>query len=379
MRAVVAGLASSFPATVAQDAVWDALFARTLGGSRLARRLWGSAGVATRHGVALPAFDDIRDWSTEERMSRFVDEALPLGKEAVASCLDDAGLEPAEVGLLTVVSCTGYASPGLDVLLARDLGIPSSAERLHVGHMGCYAALPGLAVVSDAAVARGKTAVMVCVELCSLHVQPETDDIGQVVAHALFSDAAAAVAVTPGGPGLEVVDIAARTDASHCELLRWDVTDSGFRVQLSPDLPDAFKGHVAPMVIELLEAHGLAPPDVAAWAIHPGGPRIIDAVGEGLRLEEAALGPTRDVLRSHGNASSPTVLLVLQQIVAGGALGEGDYVVCLAFGAGITLYAALLRYRGPAPAAGGTVVGGAHGGSNLGVYDAHVRRRGRVA
>lgn len=214
-----------------------------------------------------------------------------------------------------------------------------------MGHIGCYAALPGLAVVSDAAVARGKTAVMVCVELCSLHVQPESDDIDQVVAHALFSDAAAAVAVTPGGPGLEVVDVAARTDASHSALLKWDITDLGFRVHLSPDLPAAFQPHVAPLVAGLLGPHGLAPADVARWAIHPGGPRIIDVVGHALELEEVALGPTREVLRVHGNASSPTVLLVLEQILAGGGVGDGDYVVCLAFGAGITLYAALLRYR----------------------------------
>lgn len=350
-RGVVAGLGSSFPATAGQDVLWDALFAGTQGESRFARRLWRNTGVAARHGVAVPPFDDVRSWSTEARMRRFVEEALPLGKEAVASCLEDAGLEAGEVGLVTVVSCTGYASPGLDVLLARDLGIPPSAERVQVGHMGCYAALPGLAVVSDAAVARGKTAVMVCVELCSLHVQPATDDMSQVVAHALFSDAAAAVAVTPGGPGLEVVDIAALTDASHCELLRWDITDRGFRMQLSPELPGALRGHVAPMVIDLLEAHGLALPDVAGWAIHPGGPRIIDAVGHELGLEEAALGPTRDVLRTHGNASSATVLVVLEQILAGGAIGDGDHVVCLAFGAGVTLYAALLRYRGPAHAA----------------------------
>ncbi len=348
MRAVVTGLGSSFPPTVTQDRLWDVLVAGTAGEdgeSGLARRLWRNSGVATRHGVALPDLDDVRSWSTESRMRRFVDEALPLGKEAVASCLADAGLEAADVGLLTVVSCTGYASPGLDVLLARDLGIPAMAERVQVGHMGCYAALPGLAVVSDAVVARGKTAVMVCVELCSLHAQPQSDDIDQVVAHALFSDAAAAVAVTPGGPGLEVVDVAARTDASHSALLKWDITDLGFRVHLAPDLPTAFQPHVGPLVAELLGAHGLVPADVAGWAIHPGGPRIIDAVGEALELEEAALGPTREVLRDHGNASSPTVLLVLEQILAGG-LGDGDYVVCLAFGAGITLYAALLRCRG---------------------------------
>ncbi|MDP9019874.1 MAG: type III polyketide synthase [Actinomycetota bacterium] len=343
MRAVIAGSGSSFPAAVSQDALWEALFSDDA--APLARRLWRSAGVQSRHGVAVPPIDDVRAWTTEARMRRFGHEALPLSKEAVASCLAGAGVDAAEVDLLTVVSCTGYTSPGLDVLVARDLGMPSQLERVQLGHMGCYAALPGLAVVADAAVARDRTGVLLCVELSSLHVQPSCDDIGQVVAHALFSDAAAAVAVRPGGPGLEIIDIASRSDPALAELLSWDITDHGFRVHLSPEIPAAIDAHVGAMVGDLLAPHGLEPVDVAAWAIHPGGPRVVDRVGERLGLDDAALGPTRAVLAAHGNCSSPTVLLVLEQLVAEGALGDGDHVVCVAFGAGLTLYAALLRRR----------------------------------
>ena len=344
VKAVIAGLGSSFPAAVSQDALWEALFPED--GPAVARRLWRGTGVRSRHGVAVPPLDDVRGWSTEARMRRFGEEALPLSKEAVSSCLAAAGLEPAAVNLLTVVSCTGYPSPGLDVLVARDLGMPPSVERVQVGHMGCYGALPGLTVVADAAVARARTAVLLCVELSSLHVQQPSDDIGQTVAHALFSDAAAAVVVRPGGPGMEVVDVAARTDPAHSELLRWDITDHGFRVHLSPEIPAAMEPLVAPMVEELLAAHDLKPADVAAWAIHPGGPRVVDKVGGSLGLDDDALRPTRAVLADHGNCSSPTVLLVLERLLAEGNLDDGDYAVCLAFGAGLTTYAALLRRRG---------------------------------
>lgn len=345
VRPVIAGLGSAFPAAVSQDALWAALFSDN--STPLARQLWRSTGIESRHGVAIPPLDDVRDWPTGARMRRFSEEALPLGKEAVSSSLAASGLEPTDIDLLTVVSCTGYASPGLDTMLARDLGMGRSVERVQVGHMGCYAALPGLAVVADAAAARSKTAVLLCVELCSLHVQPPGDDNGQVVAHALFSDAAAAVVVSPSGPGLEVVDIAAHTDPDRSGLLRWDITDRGFRVHLSPELPAAFEPHLGPVVRDLLGGRGLTPPDVAAWAIHPGGPRIVDKVGEQLGLDEDALRPTRAVLAAHGNCSSPTVLLVLEQILAAGALDDGEYAVCLAFGAGLTLYAALLRRTAP--------------------------------
>lgn len=343
MSAVIAGFGTSFPATVSQDALWEALFPDDPPGP--ARRVWRNAGVQRRHGVAVPPLDDVRSWSTEARMRRFGLEALPLAKEAVSSCLAAANLQPEAVDLLTVVSCTGYPSPGLDVLVGRDLGMRPSLERVQVGHMGCYAALPALGVVADAAVARARTAVLLCVELSSLHVQPPGEDIGQVVAHALFSDAAAAVVVRPDGPGLEIVDIAARTDPAHSELLRWDITDHGFRVHLSPEIPAALEPHLAPLVGELLAKHDLETGDVGAWAIHPGGPRIVDRVGERLGLDDAALGPTRAVLATHGNCSSPTVLLVLERLVAEGGLCDGDHVVCVAFGAGLTLYAALLRRR----------------------------------
>ncbi len=135
VRAVIAGFGSSFPASVSQEALWEALFAHNP--PPLAQRLWRNAGVHSRHGVAVPPLDDVRAWSTEARMRRFAQEALPLAKEAVSSCLAAAAVEAAAVEVFTVVSCTGYTTPGLDVLVARDLGMPPSLERVQIGHMGC--------------------------------------------------------------------------------------------------------------------------------------------------------------------------------------------------------------------------------------------------
>ncbi len=116
----------------------------------------------------------------------------------MSSALGRARVAASDVGMLVVCSCTGYVTPGLDILLARDLGLPADARRVFVGHMGCYAALPGIGVAADYVALNGRPAVLLCVELASLHVQPATADPQQVVAHALFSDAAAAVVLTPG-------------------------------------------------------------------------------------------------------------------------------------------------------------------------------------
>ncbi|MBB3085186.1 type III polyketide synthase [Geodermatophilus sabuli] len=336
--AVVTGAGAALPTTIDQDAVWDGFFAGHYAGLRAARRIFSSSGVRRRHAVANPLDEDLSTWGTGARMQRYVQEALPLGKQAVAGALDAAGLAPGDVGLFAVATCTGYATPGLDIRLANDLGMPAGLQRLLVGHMGCYAAIPGLAAVADFVTARSRPAVLLCCELTSLHVQPAQADLEQVVAHALFSDAAAAVVVQPGARrGRRVAGIVARTDASTADHMTWDVTDLGFRMGLSPRVPDVLSRHVGDVVDELLTGVGLRSEDVAGWAVHPGGPRILDVVRDELGLAETQLAASRRVLAEHGNCSSATVLLVLDE------LGDVDGpVVAMAFGPGLTLYAAVL-------------------------------------
>jgi alkylresorcinol/alkylpyrone synthase len=343
VNARIAGIATAVPAPMDQQGLWDGFFERHYAGSPTAAKVWRTSGIVTRHGVADPRTDDVSTWGTGARMERFVAEAMPLGKDAVARALGAAGVAAEEVGLFAVVSCTGYATPGLDILLARDLGMPATVQRLMVGHMGCYAAVPGLSAVADAVKARGLTAVLLCVELTSLHVQPATDEPQQMVAHALFSDAAAAVVLTPHADGLEVLDVTAKTDVEHHTAMTWDVTDLGFRMGLSPTVPDVLSKHVYDVTTDLLGRHGLTIADVKGWAIHPGGPRIVDVCGERLGLTDDQLAASRDTLRDYGNCSSPTVLMVLDEIRRRTPLARGDHVVAMAFGPGLTLYATLLR------------------------------------
>jgi predicted naringenin-chalcone synthase len=340
--AVVTGAGSALPAALDQEAAWDGFFADHYADVRAAKRIFLGAGVRRRHAVANPLDEDLSNWGTGARMARYVQEALPLGKQAVAGALDSAGLAPGDVGLFAVATCTGYATPGLDIRLASDLGMPAGLQRLLIGHMGCYAAIPGLAAVGDFVTARSRPAVLLCCELTSLHVQPAQRDLEQVVAHALFSDAAAAVVLEPGaGRGRRLAGVVARTDASTADLMTWDVTDLGFRMGLSPRVPGVLSKHVGEVVDELLAGAGVRVEDVAGWAVHPGGPKIIDVVRDEVGLTEEQVAASRRVLSEHGNCSSATVLLVLQEM----AHIDGP-VVAMAFGPGLTLYAALLLPAG---------------------------------
>jgi predicted naringenin-chalcone synthase len=344
--AVVTGQGSAFPTQLDQQTIWDTVFARHHGHDRVARRIFLGSGVTTRHTVLDPRVEDVSGWSTGARMRRYETEAPPLGRAAVAAALADAGLRPDEVGLFVVASCTGYATPGVDIRIAHELGMATDVRRLVVGHMGCYAAIPALGAATDFVRARGRPAVVLCLELTSLHHQPAPDerDLEQIVVHALFGDAAAAIVLEPDAPtGLAVLDTTAVTAPASAELMTWDVTDHGFRMGLSPKVPDVLADHVVDATRTLLGPHALGVDDVAGWAVHPGGPRIVEVVSERLGLDATAVASSLAVLADHGNCSSATVLLIVQRLRD--RLRPGDPVVAMAFGPGLTLCSALLQTR----------------------------------
>ncbi|MFC0533500.1 type III polyketide synthase [Phytohabitans kaempferiae] len=340
------GLGMAVPAQAHQDELWRGFFVNRYAGTTraLAERIFANAGVRTRNAVANPLIEDVSGWPTERRMTRYLVEALPLGKEAVDRALVDAGVSAADIGLFAVCSCTGYVTPGLDILLARDMGMASDTQRLFVGHMGCYAAMPGIGAAADFVTARGRPALLLCNELTSLHLQPASArvDTQQIVAHALFSDAAAAVVLVPGDTGgYTVREVASITDTSTADHMTWDVTDLGFRMGLSPRVPQVLSVHVRDFIDGLLSRHELVLSDVDGWAVHPGGPRILNVVERELALPPDALGVSRETLATYGNCSSPTVLLILEAMRQ--LPDPPRRVVTLAFGPGLTLYAALLE------------------------------------
>ncbi|MGW1025248.1 type III polyketide synthase [Streptomyces sp. NPDC002577] len=314
---------------------------------RVAERIAANSGISRRHLAVSPQLEDVAHWSTAARMRRYLEEALPLGKDAVASALDRTGIDAADVGLLCVVSSTGYAAPGLDTHVARDVGISPGVERLLVGHMGCFAALPALAACSNYVRSHQRPAVLVNAELSSLHLQPPPWEGDQLVVHALFGDAVTATVIQPGpaaarGRGLQVVDIVAHTDTEHEDYMLWNVGDHGFQMSLSPQVPEVLERLVPDAVSALLARHSLGLADVNWWAVHPGGRRIIDAVESSLGLTPDDVAASRYVLRRHGNCASASLPLVMEELQRRTPLAAGQYGLAMAFGPGLTFYAALL-------------------------------------
>ena len=338
MTPVIAGYGVAVPDTMDQDGLWRDFFARHTDGSARSERIFRNAGVDTRHGVVDPRHEDVSSWSTAQRLERYENPSVQLGERALRDAMAEAVVDADDLDLLTVVSCTGYATPGLDIRLADRLNVSPETQRVFIGHMGCYAAIPALSTVANHVRVRRRPAALLCVELTSLHLAPGPLDAEQTVAHALFSDAAAAIVLVPDGKGLALVDVTSRTDTAHADHMSWRVTDRGFRMGLSAQVPKVLGRNLPTAVESLLQPHGRALGDIDAWAVHPGGRAILDVAQKSLDLPADELDVSRDVLRRHGNCSSATILLVIREL----ARREPRNLVASAFGPGLTVYSALL-------------------------------------
>lgn len=281
--------------------------------------------------------------TTAERMRRYEAEAVPLGAEAARAALDDAGVSAGQITHLVAVSCTGFFAPGLDAGLIQSLGLRSTTKRTMVGFMGCHGALNGLQVVEAITGADPHARVLLCaVELCSLHLHCGWDP-GKVVANALFADGAAALVASgeeAAAEGWQLCATASNLVPSSAEDMTWRIRNHGFEMTLSRRVPSLIRTHLRPWLSAWLREQGLSVEEIAAWAVHPGGPRILDAVEGSLGLSPEALTTSRAVLAELGNMSSPTVLFIMQRLMRAGSARP---CVALGFGPGLVAEGALFR------------------------------------
>jgi len=284
--------------------------------------------------------------TTGQRMATYRAEAHELGRQAIAVSLSAAGRLPMDVTDLTIVSCTGYSAPGLDITLARAMGMRGDVRRTLVGHMGCYGALVGLRRCADALLVRpDATAALLSIELSALHFAP-TRDLDMLMSFALFGDAAAAAVLSlhDDAEGPQVIDARSEADFATADQMSWTIGDTGFMMGLSPRVPVSLRRVVRGAVDRLLEPHRLHVGDITHWVIHPGGPSILEVVQDRLSLSDEQMAPSWTVLREHGNCSSATVLLILDELLRSKRPRPGEWGVMLAFGPGLTVESTLLRF-----------------------------------
>lgn len=376
MSASIIGLGTSLPAslisqshalTLAKD-----LSCKTERQAKVLEQVYLKSGVLTRSTVLQaeleprgsnffqpPATTDDAGPTTAQRMALYELQAGILATTACRAALHHAKTEAKTITHLVTVSCTGFVAPGFDLQLFKTLTLNPTVKRTHIGFMGCHGALNALRVGNGYCSEDPNNVVLICAtELCSMHFQYGwSKEI--LVSNALFADGAAALIMLGGslctnspvktneaGNGDRICHNARYTNSASYVVpdtesaMSWKIGDHGFNMSLASNVPDLIRTNLPSFIEKWLAQNSLSLADIRGWAVHPGGPRILDAVDEALNLPPEALSTSRQILSECGNMSSPTVLFILQRLLA---LGDKLPCVVLGFGPGLTIEAALVR------------------------------------
>jgi predicted naringenin-chalcone synthase len=274
---------------------------------------------------------------TAERMQAFEVFAPLLAKTAIDRL--SLGDERSEISHLLITSCTGFYAPGLDFQIIESCGFSPSIERTFIGFMGCNAAINALKVARH--IVRSEPAARVLVvnlELCSLHLQ-HSSDLDDILSFMIFSDGCAASLVSADPVGIEIQSFRAAFAPQSSGLIQWRIGDSGFDMDLSGRVPGVIRTVLQERAGEIVGNGPIA--DIDHWAVHPGGRSILDAVEQGLALNQGALAWSREILRRFGNMSSASVMFVLEQIMR--VAERGSRGCAMSFGPGLVAETMLFK------------------------------------
>jgi alkylresorcinol/alkylpyrone synthase len=320
--------------------------------------LHSRVGVDFRHlAFPLERYPQFSTWG--EANTAWLGAAEELGVRALDTALDRAEMSRQDLNALIVVSITGIASPSLDARLINRMTLRPDIRRTPIFGIGCAGGAIGLTRAADYTLAYpDHTAAILCVEICSLTMQPEDVSTANLIASGLFGDGAAAVIVrgsrtahrnskrspesSRAGPQILGTGSVFYLDTE--EIMGWDISEAGFKIVLSPQLPDLIKERLAGDVDAFLGKYQLRRADIGNWVIHTGGPKVLDSIQSTLELQDSDLDRSWDCLKQFGNLSSASVLLVLEEVLMNDTPAPGTYGVLMAMGPGFCLEMILLKW-----------------------------------
>lgn len=292
--------------------------------------------------------------SFTESNGLFIEAATDLAEEAVRAALEQAHIGADEVDFVLFTSVTGISAPSIDALLVPRLGLRSDVKRVPMFGLGCVAGAAGIARLDDYLAGHpDDVAVLVSVELCSLTVQRDDDSMANLVASGLFGDGAAAVVMVGADrasrradEGFEVMGVRSALYPDTRHVLGFNPGETGFRIVLTAGVADVVDDHFGADMTGFLADHSVAVDDIAMWIAHPGGPRVLEAFSDALRLPEGSLDASWDSLARVGNLSSASVLHVLADSMRDSPPRAGDLCALFALGPGVCAELVLLRWSG---------------------------------
>ncbi|MCU1301599.1 MAG: Chalcone/stilbene synthase family protein [Candidatus Sulfotelmatobacter sp.] len=303
--------------------------------------------------LAVPAeeYVDIKTWGQANDI--WIRVAQELGERALCLALHNAGLKPADLGALFFTTVTGVASPSIDALLINRIGLPANIRRTPIFGLGCVAGAAGIARCADYVRAYpSQAAALVSVELCSLTLQREDLSVANLISSGLFADGAAAAVVTGAdfeSEGAEITGpkiLATRSVfyPSTEEMMGWKISEKGFRIILSTEVPTLIRENLGRDVDAFLADNGHKRSDLNSWVLHTGGPKVLEASADALGLHNGELKASWDCLRKVGNLSSASVLVVLEDVMKNRRPAPGTLGLLAAMGPGFCSELLLLQW-----------------------------------
>jgi alkylresorcinol/alkylpyrone synthase len=345
--AFIGSVAVASPSYEADQATADDFFTRHYSGRLSPRTLSLMHKIFSHPSIVKRrfAFDTpgcLVDEDPDRRIARFLHWAVELSARSVRKALDQASLATDDVSCLVVNTCTGYVCPGISTYLIERLGLPYGVRAYDLVGSGCSGAVPNLQV-AESQLRGGASGIVlsVSVEICSATFQME-DDLSLIVSNALFSDGAGAAVIWGRTEGLELVASSGRYLPELRDHIRYVHKKGQLYNRITTQLPHIIKKEVARVVKDILTPRSLRVEDIKHWALHTGGDKVINEIKKELGLSEPQLRSARTVLSEYGNISSPTVWFVLRDLLDAG-IERGEWCMMVAFGAGLSAHAFLLR------------------------------------
>lgn len=255
------------------------------------------------------------------------------------------------------VSCTGYASPSAPQKMISKNNWEGRARATHLYHMGCYASLPAIRM-GDAFLhqAEGKVDI-VHTELCTLHMNPLAHSSSQLVSQSLFADGCIKYSMLPekvaagiGNPYLKILSMHEHIIPESSKAMEWLIGDWGFNFVLAKEIPvliaKALNDYVEVLCRKACQNNISSFIKDAVFAVHPGGPKILDYVQKAFKTEDWQMQASRKVLKTCGNMSSATLPHIWNDVCLDPNIKEGTKILCMAFGPGLTIAGAILEKVG---------------------------------
>jgi alkylresorcinol/alkylpyrone synthase len=278
----------------------------------------------------------------------WIEVGLDIGEQALCRALVSAGIQPQELNALFVTSVTGIAAPSLDARLINRLGLSPNLKRIPIFGLGCVAGAAGISRAAD--YVRGypdQAAALLSIELCSLTLQRDDISMAHLISAMLFGDGAAATVVVGSeveSNGPEILATKSVFYPNTERVMGWDISEKGFHIVLSPEVPDTVVRHLGEDVDAFLAEQDLCRGDIKSWIMHTGGPKVLEATATALGITAKDLEASWECLRKVGNLSSTSVLLVLEDVYKHRRPDPGTLSILAAMGPGFCSELVLLRW-----------------------------------